>query len=145
MFRYPSETFDYFTMENCAKDAQNRRYAEFLLRHRKGRIFRNALRAKPERLVAMVSGQQQQQQALTDRHEVQFAGLRYIWLICKQHKIKTKLEIGSGEKESVTEEKAIDEDVEGEDGGEWIAGRKDVVDAVRKIWNDEAYHARHKR
>ncbi len=84
LVKFPSEAFDYLTMETCARDPQNRRYAEFILKHpEKGNVFRKALRLKVDRLTAMigcasnpvqVGTQQQQQLSANDRNEVQFAG-----------------------------------------------------------------------
>ncbi len=86
LVKYPSEAFEYFTTDTCAKDAQNRRYAEFVLKHKeKGHVFRAALKVKTKKLLAMVFASIAQpnpvalappQANLTanDKHEVQFAG-----------------------------------------------------------------------
>jgi len=122
LIKYPSETIDYFTLESCARDPQNRRCAEYVLKdEKKGRTFRAAVRSKPDKLIAMLGSSQP---------EVVFASLRYIWLSTKKQK--------------KAESHSKDED-EAEDGGEWISEAKDVVDAVRKLWNDDAYHEKHKK
>ena len=125
LVKFPSEAFDYFTSENCAKDPQNRRYAEFVLKHPdKGHIFREALRGKVDKLVAMISGtgnplavlgvQPHPQLGQNDRNEIQFAGVRFAWILANQ-----------------------------EEG--WIKERHEVVNAVKKIWNTDAYHERHQK
>ncbi len=84
--RFPSEAFDYLTTETCARDPQNRRYAEFVLKRpgEEGAVFRRALAAKVDRLLAMIGAAAAnpvqvgtaaaQQLSNSDKNEVQFAG-----------------------------------------------------------------------
>ncbi|GFN80649.1 transformation/transcription domain-associated protein [Plakobranchus ocellatus] len=57
--KYPSQVVELFLSENALKEQQWCRYFEFLLRHKEGSKFCEALRANPMRLVNMLSGQLQ--------------------------------------------------------------------------------------
>ena len=88
-----------------------------------GKVFREALKTKLERLITMVTGTNQlvalgvQQPPpplnALQRAEVQFISLRATLILVKHEK-------------------------------DWIASQHDLIKAIKALWNREEYHAKHK-
>ncbi|XP_055874365.1 transformation/transcription domain-associated protein-like isoform X5 [Biomphalaria glabrata] len=87
--KYPAQVVDMFLTETALKDQQWFRYFEFLLHHKDGGKFCEALRANPNRLANMLSGQLQTAPAspiaspAPVKSEVQYRAVRLVALLVR--------------------------------------------------------------
>ncbi|KAH9524763.1 hypothetical protein Btru_027782, partial [Bulinus truncatus] len=87
--KYPVQVVDLFMTDNALKDQQWCRYFEYLLRHKDGDKFCEALRANPNRLANMLSGQPQSAPAspiaspAPVKSELQYRAIRLIALLVR--------------------------------------------------------------
>ncbi|KAH9524764.1 hypothetical protein Btru_027783 [Bulinus truncatus] len=87
--KYPIQVVDLFLTDNALKDQQWCRYFEYLLRHKDGDKFCEALRANPNRLANMLSGQPQSAPAspiaspAPVKSELQYRAIRLIALLVR--------------------------------------------------------------
>eukprot|EP00094_Tigriopus_californicus_P003836 TCALIF_03692-PA protein Name:"Similar to TRRAP Transformation/transcription domain-associated protein (Homo sapiens)" AED:0.01 eAED:0.01 QI:3/1/1/1/1/1/3/160/3083 len=119
LIKYPSETVEYFTNDITAKDPQNGRFIEFIMKHQEGKVFREALKLKIGKLIGMIMGtnqlptpiQQQNQPQITpkERADIQLVCIRMVWVMVKHDR-------------------------------EWIKDQQSLVDALKRVWNQDAYH-----
>ena len=132
--KFPSETLDFLMGDQFAKDAHHGRFAVFIVDHKDGQVFRDALKAKNDRLIQMINctnpavvavAQQQQQQqqqqpqqvppiTLDQRYEIQFVGVNLVWTLLSHE-------------------------------NSWIKGQSDLIGAIKKLWNQDIYHDRHRK
>ena len=117
--RFPSETLDIFLQEQYAKEGPWSRYVEFLLQHEEGDVFRAALQAKTEKLIAMMTGNTTstnqlvqlgiQQAPVTnqaEKAEIQFWAVRFTFVLTKRCPA-------------------------------WIGGQQQLIDTIRGLWCNE--------
>ena len=133
--KQPEMALDFLLFEPQAKDAQCGRFLSFILSHQvEGGVFRDALRAKVEKLIGLfavgngISNQSQmiqcgllpqpsQQPAnLSDdeRAEVQFNAVNLTSILVK-------------------------------DNTDWIGNQHTLVNSLKTIWNKESYHEKHEQ
>jgi len=125
--RFSHETIDIFLQEQYAKEGQWSRYVEFLLQHKEGQVFRAALQSKTEKLVAMMTG------ATTSTNQLVQLGIQ-------QAPATTPSERAEIQFWAVRFTYILAKKCDG-----WIATQDTLVDTVRNLWCNEAYHEKHKR
>ncbi|XP_040565461.1 LOW QUALITY PROTEIN: transformation/transcription domain-associated protein [Lepeophtheirus salmonis] len=125
---FPNETLDYLMVETSAKDAQIRRYLEFIVNHEDGGVFRNALMTtKIDKLIAMASGQSTSNNQLVqlglhqppalsphEKSEIQFGSVCLTYVLVKRD-------------------------------SNWLKDQHNLVNAFKNIWNQDKYHEKHKK
>ncbi|CAB4061236.1 TRRAP [Lepeophtheirus salmonis] len=114
--------------ETSAKDAQIRRYLEFIVNHEDGGVFRNALMTtKIDKLIAMASGQSTSNNQLVqlglhqppalsphEKSEIQFGSVCLTYVLVKRD-------------------------------SNWLKDQHNLVNAFKNIWNQDKYHEKHKK
>ncbi|TRY61639.1 hypothetical protein TCAL_16280 [Tigriopus californicus] len=91
LIKYPSETVEYFTNDITAKDPQNGRFIEFIMKHQ-GASSKNQPQITPK-----------------ERADIQLVCIRMVWVMVKHDR-------------------------------EWIKDQNPSVDALKRVWNQDAYH-----
>jgi transformation/transcription domain-associated protein len=132
--KLPEMALDFLMFEAQAKDAQCGRFLAYIVSHKtEGAVFRNALRAKVEKLIVLfaigngVSNQSQMVQcgilqpnqppgnlSEDDRAEVQFNAVNLTYILVK-------------------------------DNVDWIVNQHTLINSLRTIWNKDVYHEKHKQ
>lgn len=151
--KYPSETMDFFTNEGfAAKDPHFCRFAVFILDqdNESGALFRDALKTKVDKLIPMLKGGSYQlvqvggiQQPLTqnDRNEIQFVAVNFIHVLIENDRRERERK----DKEQPQPQAGDAKPAAAPAAPSWIAGQGDLINAVKKLWNTDAYHERHRK
>jgi len=132
--KLPDMAVDFLLFEGQAKDAQCGRFLSYILSHKvEGGVFRDALRAKVEKLIALLAvgngisnqgqmiqfgilqpNQQPGNLSEEDRAEVQFNAVNLTYILVK-------------------------------DNPDWISYQHTLINALKTVWTKESYHEKHKQ
>ncbi|KAI4484537.1 hypothetical protein M0804_007103 [Polistes exclamans] len=116
LLRYPTDTLNLFLHDNNIKDQQWSRYLEFLIKHKEGKPFRDALHNSTARLITMLHAFNQTNSSLlpSEKSELQHQAIKIISVLIK-----------------------YDE--------QWLSTQTQLVSALKQIWCNDEYQALHKK
>lgn len=116
LLRYPAETLEMFLDDNYIKDKQFSRYLEFLIKHKDGKLFRDYIQNNMvKRLIIM---------ALANIH------INYTLTLQDRNELQYQ---------SI---RIISLLIKFDD--QWLSEQQELVEALKKIWCDDAYQERQK-
>ncbi len=145
--KFPSETIDWFLGLENARDAQYSRCLAHMVNHKEeGGVFRDSLKTKTDRLIflmnvppqqimELIQQQLQQQQSAQQQPQTPQQQQQQV----SQAKLQLLVDRSEIQYTAVTLVRTLVRH-----DPEWIGGQPALVDAVRKIWNTNPYHDRHR-